>query len=57
MNNLWVLEQKRDYYLREISRMTPPRNHHDVVMIEGYQRLLGDIDFRLEIAETSKTDA
>jgi len=57
MGNLRAIEQKREYCLQEIASRTPPRNHHEVVMIEAYQRLLGDIDFRLELAEMYKTDS
>jgi len=57
MDNLRAIEQKRNDCLQEIARRTPPRNHHEVVMIEAYQRLLGDIDFRLQlVAEMSAND-
>lgn len=37
-------EQEREaYYLREITRRTPPRNRHDELMLEVYQNLLRSV--------------
>ncbi len=56
MDNFLAIKKKRDHCLQEISRRTPPRNHHEVVMIEEFKRRLSDIETRLQIAEMSKTD-
>jgi len=56
MDSLQTIEQKRENCLREIACRTPPRNHHQVVMIEAYKRLLSDIDFRLQMAKMSAND-
>ena len=52
-NHCLAIEKTRDHCLQEITRRTPPRNHHEVVMIEAFRRLLGDIDSRLQIAKMS----
>jgi len=57
MDYLRAIEKTRDYCLQEVTRRTPPRNQQDEFIIEAYQRLIGDIEFRLEIAEMSKTDS
>jgi hypothetical protein len=55
--DLRALEKKRDHCLQEITRRTPPRNDHEVVMLEAYRCLLDDIDFRLFLlAEISAND-
>ncbi len=56
MGNLRAIKEKRDDCLQEIARRTPPRNHHEVIMIEAYQRLLDDIDFSLQLTEMSATE-
>ena len=55
MDYLRAIEKTRDYCLQEIIRRTPPRNRQDVYIVEVYERLIDDIDFRLEIAEMNKT--
>ena len=55
MDYLRAIEKTRDYCLQEITRRTPPRNRQDVYIVEVYERLIDDIDFRLEIAEMNKT--
>ena len=57
MDYLRAIEKTRDYCLKEITLRTPPKNRQDVAIVEAYQRLIGDIDFRLEIAEMSKNDS
>jgi hypothetical protein len=56
MDSLQTIIQKRENCLREIACRTPPRNHHEVVMVDAYKRLLGDIDFRLQMAEMNAND-
>lgn len=56
MDKLREVKETRDNCLLEISRRTPPRNHHEVIMVEAYKRLLGDIEFRLLLAEMSAND-
>ncbi len=57
MDGKQTIEQKREHYLQEVARRTPPRNHHEVVMLEAYQRLLRDIDYisRLEVVCVDKS--
>ena len=50
------VEQKREHYLKEIARRTPPRNQHDEFMREVYQRLLDDIEWFLRFSGSRITE-
>lgn len=36
-------KEREAYYLKEISRRTPPRNRHDELMLEVYRNLLRSV--------------
>jgi hypothetical protein len=36
-------EEREAYYLREITRRTPPSNHHDELMLRVYRNLLRSV--------------
>ncbi len=47
IDDTWTIERKREHYLQEIARRTPPRDHHDTFMRDVYQRLLDDVEWLL----------
>lgn len=47
MDRTRTIEQKRDLYLQEIARRTPPQSHHDAFLRHVYQGLLNDVEWFL----------
>jgi CRP-like cAMP-binding protein len=45
--NSRTIEEKREHYLQEIARRTPPKNNHDEYMLNVYTRLLDEIEWFL----------
>ena len=41
------IKKKREHYIQEIGRRTPPRNHNDEFMLDVCQRRLDDIEWFL----------
>lgn len=47
MDSSRTIDQKRDIYLQEIARRTPPQSHHEAFLLNVYQGLLNDVEWFL----------
>lgn len=56
MDSSRTIEQKRDIYLQEIARRTPPQSHHEEFLRNVYQGLLDDVEWFLIFGGSPRTE-